>query len=1160
MSNGNIKFFKLIKNKITWIVIIAVIATLITIPNIRTKADVVKNTVKLLEVEPGDKFQLESGKYSDIDVTVSHIDMPTFVSMVDELSGQYDIICIGNKTVNETGKPLNDMWGDTDAFSYRQYVEENNKNNHFGYMYLTYFTKPNYDSNDRKNDTFYYMNESGYTNGYLKVKYPKDEDHTTDYFENKRMIMGLWYATGGYIPTEEDVEHWKNVNDYASYNLSIDNININFLKAKFNVDANNDGAKETYQFVMDEYYSGNDITNRRAKQIINFIESNQLVCFDNSAINIDGTKLKANFEKYKNRSNVKCTDGLSLDDIIKSYKDLNNASPVVKVTEQPKSYTDMSTIETNRNMKIGFIVEGDSNKNYKAKLYIDSNNDGQFLDNENDEDNCEAVALVDVTHINDNKTNYIEYTVPHTFIGYVSWKLVVFEAKDGDDNSKFTDDSTRVKTYVTGNCAYKADSSERSSNINVLQLLPDSAVVTLDMSTGKAKNDTVDTAFNSKLADVNNKLGINIKVTAVKMSEFTKKIDNSGSSAKDYADALINNTNNDYGKKFDMIIIGLGDNATLASSANSADVFSEKSVNVLKECNNMKMALMFTHDTISLNVLDAVDFYDISKNRYSEAGYKESAKYYLNEVAKIAAPSKNLTQGFKNLVGQSVYEDPFDSSTWGDEHYLTVGNGLKNRGDNLIGGNADGLASLGATPFANTRLWNKGYDTKDGDPSTKATQTKKVIGVNEAQITSYPYNLNGKLDRDYTKSDVKSNNSSTMDIAMTHTQWYQLNLEQEDLVPWINLYGTAMNMGDARNAYYTYNIGNITYSGSGHSDITGNDELELFINTIIKAMDGANERPEVANYYSDKDKGEIPNDTVITVNSGSDFDFRVKLYDADSKENDDIRYIVSFGSETLKDETVKYDIDRYKNDGMFVDCTIPVDKLNAYVGQEVTISTQAIDKYGAKSDVKSFKISVIMSKIDGDHGVNRLEVNNDNFVIAGSPLNDNNYAKGVSESWNNLSDKFVNNIPRDYKSVVPFVAYAKLYKFNTRLQIQLDERLDIYTEGNGAEPTAYCITADGNLSEIGTLTYDASSKTYYIDINGSSLSGYGGQFSEEGTCPVVIKYYAKINRAQQGSKNTYINKLNVFINNQYDTPNVSKVATIYVDYSEINKEIDGLLY
>lgn len=1157
MRSGNNKFFKLIKNKVTWIVIIAVIATLITIPNIRTKADVIKNTVKLLEVEPGDKFQLKSGTYENIDVKVSHIDMPTFVSMVDELSGQYDIICIGNKNDG-----LKNQWGDTKDFRYRQYVAEKSDINHFGYMYLNFF------QNEKKE--YMFQSVGGYTNGYLL----EGNGKTVSYIDNKKMIMGLWYAYSGFIPTGEDTEQWRKVNNYASYNVSIDEKPINYLKTKI----------DNKEYYMDEYYSGNDITNRRAKQVINFIESNQLVYLDKSAVSIDKTKLNSNFNKYTNsdiRDNVQCTDGLDMTTIIKKYKSLDNASPVVTIKQQPTSYKGMSTIETNRNIKIGFTVKGDSSKKYKAKLYIDSNNDGQFLDDESEKNNCEAVALVDVNNVDESEVNYIEYTVPHTFVGYLSWKLVVFEAKDGDVNDKFTDDSTRIKTYVTGNCAYKADSSETNSTINVLQLLPDNATVTLNMSTGKVNNNETDTSFKNKLDDVKNKLGIDIQVTAIKMSEFTSKIDKSGLSAKEYANSLINNEANDYGKKFDMIIIGFGDNVTAGSRevkqegnekkvGDIKDVFSVKSVNVLKECNNNKMALMFTHDTISLNVLDSVSYNNSSEYVDPQNTYKYSKNDKGYESISYQG-SKILTQEFKNLVGQSVYEDPFDSSTWGDEqYYLSVGNGLSNYKKNQST-DTDTLASLGATPFANPVLWDKGFNTEDGDEDsdqkTRGTQTKKVIGVNEAQITSYPYDLNDKLGRDYTQSDVSNNqvNPKCMDIAMTHTQWYQLNLEKEDLVPWINLYGTAMNMGDSRNAYYTYNIGNITYSGSGHSDITGEAELELFINTIIKAMDGANIKPEIFNHYYDSEK-EISNGSTISVDLGEDYNFKVRLYDADSKENDDIRYTVSLGSETLKNETVKYAIDRYNNKGMFVDCIIPADKLSNYVGQTVTVTTQAIDKYGAESDIKTFNLSIKIPQLKADHGVNKLEVNNENFVIKNSPLNNNNYSEGVSESWNNLSDKFINDIPRDYQSIIPFVACAKVYKFNTRLQLELDSKFGdeednrAYVGTDATEPTAYCVTVDGNLSEIGTLTYDASSKTYYIDVNGSSLAGCGGQFSEDGTCPVVIKYYAKVNKIQKGSKTIYVNTLNVFINNEYDTPNVSKPATIYVDYSEINEEIDGLLY
>ncbi|MCI6165883.1 MAG: hypothetical protein MR675_11965, partial [Lachnospira sp.] len=50
---------------------------------------------------------------------------------------------------------------------------------------------------------------------------------------------------------------------------------------------------------------------------------------------------------------------------------------------------------------------------------------------------------------------------------------------------------------------------------------------------------------------------------------------------------------------------------------------------------------------------------------------------------------------------------------------------------------------------------------------------------------------------------------------------------------------------DAANNYYIYSKGNITYSGAGHETIEDEDELKLFVNTIVWAINSGNTAPEV---------------------------------------------------------------------------------------------------------------------------------------------------------------------------------------------------------------------------------------------------------------------------------------------------------------------------
>lgn len=111
--------------------------------------------------------------------------------------------------------------------------------------------------------------------------------------------------------------------------------------------------------------------------------------------------------------------------------------------------------------------------------------------------------------------------------------------------------------------------------------------------------------------------------------------------------------------------------------------------------------------------------------------------------------------------------------------------------------------------------------------------TNKVEKVNDGQITQYPYEIN-----------------DTIKVAATHAQNYQLDLEDDELVVWYTLgkgsstyYGDTLKDGGQN--YYIYSKGNITYSGAGHSTITGDEEMKLFVNTIIRAMTSGNTPPKV---------------------------------------------------------------------------------------------------------------------------------------------------------------------------------------------------------------------------------------------------------------------------------------------------------------------------
>ena len=130
------------------------------------------------------------------------------------------------------------------------------------------------------------------------------------------------------------------------------------------------------------------------------------------------------------------------------------------------------------------------------------------------------------------------------------------------------------------------------------------------------------------------------------------------------------------------------------------------------------------------------------------------------------------------------------------------------------------------------------------------TLSQVVTKVNEGQITQYPYTIGATSGGDFV-------------VGQTHGQWWQLNMEDDDLTVWYTLQDPAMSsvcpdeqyrkreLGDnksnkislmysavpqdAANNYYIFSKGNIFYSGVGHSAVADGEEKKLFVNTLVAA-------------------------------------------------------------------------------------------------------------------------------------------------------------------------------------------------------------------------------------------------------------------------------------------------------------------------------------
>ena len=305
-------------------------------------------------------------------------------------------------------------------------------------------------------------------------------------------------------------------------------------------------------------YVENDITNKKANEIIEFINSGQLVYIDNSILinnNLSNSILvskfknidKENFIKYNSSSDIE------LKSIINKYNsDTISKRPAIElIAPIGDNASDKQGDTKKRNMR--FVISmPEYNKSVDIKLYLDMNGDGLFKEKE-----CyktEEGILIDQSYT-------FEYEIGSDFIGYLDWKIEIIEKENGKIN--------QVKSYISGNIYYKTLEEGLKKRINVLQIKPDSTNG-LDLSSDSKFNELIGKGNNQ---NINSKFDYDINVTSITVDDFNKN-------------------NIELNKNYDMIIIGFKDNY-------GGKDLNDKSIEKIKSFIETGQSVMFTHDTLS---------------------------------------------------------------------------------------------------------------------------------------------------------------------------------------------------------------------------------------------------------------------------------------------------------------------------------------------------------------------------------------------------------------------------------------------------------------------------------------------------------------------------------------------------------------------------------
>lgn len=228
-------------------------------------------------------------------------------------------------------------------------------------------------------------------------------------------------------------------------------------------------------------------------------------------------------------------------------------------------------------------------------------------------------------------------------------------------------------------------------------------------------------------------------------------------------------------------------------------------------------------------------------------GFQDATVYTINKPALVAEINQFTAQGQSVMFTHDNFTFNTNSpGSWGYDlgRYFRDVSGQNAYQLDPANASVNHVGSALYKPYPVPGKWTFGfsdYTLRRANNNTFITTTT-AYKLNEGPITQYPNTL-------------ANNTTKTLDIANTHFQYFRLNLEDPELVPWFSLTGNSYNQYDARNNYYTYSKGNITYSGTGHSAPNGMDEQKMFINTILKAFRGANHAPVLESVTGPKSGG-----------------------------------------------------------------------------------------------------------------------------------------------------------------------------------------------------------------------------------------------------------------------------------------------------------------
>lgn len=581
-------------------------------------------------------------------------------------------------------------------------------------------------------------------------------------------------------------------------------------------DANYTSAPNTYRA------SGNDLTKEKVSALEDYLDSGYPIVFSYGFFSRNyESNVNENFiDNSSNMFDFLChayesTNAIAVDSsgsAYNLYNVLTSEKPKISLTapknSDGKEYAEVSDDKLSLEFGVSTVGTTTEDPKINVELYIDANKDGKFSSIEKLNASNYKLYLNDVETKPqiDSDGNYFNsislcdkiklvYDLPHGVNGLISWKLV---ARLAGSPSRYD--------FASGFVHEKVVTKEK---VNVLQ------INTSGVSSYNLEEIYKDSS-KSHLAGILN--------DEVKDYEFTIK------TVKSDSDELKQICKEGKLKQYNLLIMGYGEYYQIDNL--------DSDLKPIKEYIEDGNAVLVTYDTTSYYNFDDPNNSKIwglsfNKNLRDTVGMDRYGVSLADSPLKegIDVSSEN-TDKYNTIVN-------YATSKCKDIAYKPRSN------KSTVIKNSQGFTFADLNTFqSQSETYGKYSIYKD--VAVGKSDARNVLLLNRGQIGMYPCQVDASIA-----------------LTLSSNPHYQLDLNQDcdedgqtDLVVWFALSNWGSNSGsyevsagDARNNYYIYTDGNITYNGMGRSSSINweqPNELKLFVNTMILAYDAAPHAPELS--------------------------------------------------------------------------------------------------------------------------------------------------------------------------------------------------------------------------------------------------------------------------------------------------------------------------